>query len=70
MPGLCLRVSDNRKEKNRLIKVDDYEREITSKMQAHVNADEAYLITSKTVLDLSKRTKSIFLSSKMPEKQQ
>jgi len=36
-------------------------------MEAHVNAD---IITAKTVLDLSKRAKELFMSSKLGEKQQ
>ena len=54
-------------------KLEEYkkrQREITSEMRAHVNADETCLITAKTVLDLAKRAKEIFMSSKMPEKQQ
>ncbi len=54
-------------------KLEEYkkrQREITSEMKAHVNADETCLITAKTVLDLAKRAKEIFISSKMPEKQQ
>lgn len=39
-------------------------------MKAHVNADETCLITAKTGLDLAKRAKEIFISSKLPEKQQ
>ena len=46
------------------------QREITAEMKAHVNADETCLITAKTVLGLAKRAKEIFISSKMPEKQQ
>lgn len=55
------------------LKLEEYkkrQREITSEMKAHVNADETCLITAKTVLDLAKRAKEIFISSKMPEKQQ
>lgn len=54
-------------------KLEEYkkrQREITSEMKAHVNADETCLITAKTVLDLAKRAKELFMSSKMPEKQQ
>ena len=54
-------------------KLEEYkkrQREITLEMKAHVNADEACLITAKTVLDLAKRAKEIFMSSKLPEKQQ
>ena len=42
------------------LKLEEYkkrQREITSEMQAHVNADETCLITAKTVLDLAKRAK-------------
>jgi site-specific DNA recombinase len=55
------------------LKLEEYkkrQREITSEMQAHVNADETCLITAKAVLDLSKRAKEIFMSSKLSEKQQ
>jgi hypothetical protein len=55
------------------LKLEEYkkcQREITSEMQAHVNADETCLITAKTVLDLAKRAKDIFMSSKLAEKQQ
>ncbi|MFA6916771.1 MAG: hypothetical protein WC222_10280 [Parachlamydiales bacterium] len=55
------------------LKLEEYkkrQREITGEMKAHVNADETCLITAKTVLDLAKRAKEIFISSKMPEKQQ
>lgn len=53
-------------------KLEEYkkrQREITSEMVAHVNADETCLITAKTVLDLAKRAKELFESSKLPEKQ-
>jgi hypothetical protein len=39
-------------------------------MKAHVNADETCLITAKTVLDLAKRAKELFMSSNLSEKQQ
>lgn len=39
-------------------------------MKAHMNADETCLLTAKTVLDLAKRAKELFMSSKMSEKQQ
>ncbi len=54
-------------------KLEEYkkrQREITSEMAAHVNADETCLITAKTVLDLAKRAKELFESSKLSEKQQ
>ena len=54
-------------------KLEEYkkrQREITLEMTAHVNADETCLITAKTVLDLAKRAKELFTSSKMGEKQQ
>ncbi len=54
-------------------KLEEYkkrQREITSEMKAHVNADETCLITAKTVLDLAKRAKELFMSSKLEEKQQ
>jgi site-specific DNA recombinase len=55
------------------LKLEEYkkrQRELTAEMKAHVNADETCLITAKTVLDLAKRAKEIFISSKMAEKQQ
>lgn len=39
-------------------------------MEAHVNADGTCIITAKTVLDLAKRAREIFMSSKLKEKQQ
>src|SRR5262245_36286852 len=39
-------------------------------MAAHVDADKASLITVKTVLDLAKRAKEIYESSKVDEKRQ
>ena len=54
-------------------KLEEYkkrQREITSEMKAHVNADETCLLTAKTVLDLAKRAKELFMSSKLKEKQQ
>jgi site-specific DNA recombinase len=54
-------------------KLEEYkkrQREITSEMEAHVNADETCIITAKTVLDLAKRAKELFMSSKLGEKQQ
>lgn len=44
--------------------------ELTSLMAAHVDADKASLITVKTVLDLAKRAKEIYESSKVEEKRQ
>lgn len=55
------------------LKLEEYkkrQREITSEMVAHVNADETCLITAKTVLGLAKRAKELFTSSKMVEKQE
>ena len=55
------------------LKLEEYkkrQREITAEMKAHVNADETCLITAKKLLDLAKRPKEIFISSKLPEKQQ
>ena len=46
------------------------QREITSEMKAHVDADETCLITIQTVLSLAQRAKDIFKSSKVTEKQQ
>jgi site-specific DNA recombinase len=54
-------------------KLEEYkkrQRGITSEMEAHINADETCLITAKTVLDLAKRAKELFMSSKLGEKQQ
>jgi L-rhamnose mutarotase len=54
-------------------KLEEYkkrQREITSEMEAHVNADETCIITAKTVFDLAKRAKELFMSSKLGEKQQ
>ena len=39
-------------------------------MATHVDADKASLITVKTVLDLAKRAKEIYESSKVDEKRQ
>ena len=39
-------------------------------MKAHVNADETYLLRVKTVLDLTKRARELFMSLKIDEKQQ
>ena len=39
-------------------------------MAAHVDADKASLITVKTVLDLAKRAKELYKSSKVEEKRQ
>ncbi len=55
------------------LKLEEYkkrQREITSEMVAHVNANETCLITTKTVLCLAKRAKELFTSSKMVEKQE
>jgi site-specific DNA recombinase len=55
------------------LKLDEYkkrQREITQEMKAHVNADESCLITAQTVLSLAQRSKDIFMSSKLAEKQQ
>lgn len=54
-------------------KLNEYKKrqqEITSLMAAHVDADKASLITVKTVLDLAKRAKEIYESSKVEEKRQ
>jgi len=39
-------------------------------MQAYVDTDESVIITAKTVLDLAKRAKELFLSSNIEEKRQ
>ena len=44
--------------------------EITSLMEAHIDADKASLITVKTILNLAKRAKDIYESSKVEEKRQ
>ena len=54
-------------------KLEEYkkrQREITCEMKNHIDADENCLITAKTVLDLAKRAKEIFISSNLKEKQQ
>jgi site-specific DNA recombinase len=54
-------------------KLNEYKKrqqEITSLIAAHVDADKVSLITVKTVLDLAKRAKEIYESSKVEEKRQ
>jgi hypothetical protein len=54
-------------------KTNEYKKrqqEIVSLMATHVNADKVSLITVKTVLDLAKRAKKIYESSKVDEKRQ
>ena len=54
-------------------KLNEYKKrqqEIVSLMANHVDADKASLITVKTVLDLTKRTKEIYGSSKVDENRQ
>lgn len=54
-------------------KLNEYKKrqqEIVSLMATHVDADKASLITVKTVLDLAKRAKEIYESSKVDEKRQ
>lgn len=54
-------------------KIEEYkaqQRAINTEMHKHIDADESCLITVKTVLDLAKRAKELFMSSKMAEKQQ
>jgi hypothetical protein len=54
-------------------KLNEYKKrqqEITSLMRAHIDSDKASLITVKTVLDLAKRAKEIYESSKVDEKRQ
>jgi hypothetical protein len=54
-------------------KLNEYKKrqqEIVSLMATHVDADKASLITVKTVLDLTKRAKEIYESSKVDEKRQ
>lgn len=54
-------------------KLNEYKKrqqEIISLMANHVDADKASLITVKTVLDLAKRAKELYESSKVDEKRQ
>ena len=54
-------------------KIEEYkaqQRTIHAEMYKHTDADESCLITVKTVLDLARRAKELFMSSKMAEKQQ
>lgn len=54
-------------------KLNEYKKrqqEIVSLMVNHVDADKASLITVKTVLDLAKRAKDTYESSKVDEKRQ
>lgn len=54
------------------MKLEEYkkrQRSITAEMREHVDADENCHITAKTVLDLAKRSKEIFMSSILKEKQ-
>jgi Na+-transporting NADH:ubiquinone oxidoreductase subunit NqrC len=54
-------------------KIEEYkaqQRAIYLEMHKHIDADESCLITVKNVLDLAKRAKKLFMSSKMSEKQQ
>ena len=54
-------------------KLNEYKKrqqEVVSLMANHVDADKASLITVKTVLDLAKRTKEIYGSSKVDENRQ
>ena len=44
------------------------QQEITSKMQKHVKADEAFYITANTVLNLASRARELFESSEVEEK--
>jgi site-specific DNA recombinase len=46
------------------------QREITREMEAHVDADETCLLTIKTVVDLARRAKEIYLSSNLDEKRE
>lgn len=54
-------------------KLDGYkkrQREITMEMQAHVDIGENQLITIQTVLNLAQKTRELFVSSNLEEKQQ
>jgi site-specific DNA recombinase len=46
------------------------QQEITSKMQKHVKADEAFYITAHTILSLASRARDLFESSEVEEKRQ
>ena len=46
------------------------QKEITREMEAHIDADETCLLTIKTVVDLARRAKEIYLSSNFDEKQE
>lgn len=46
------------------------QKEITREMEAHVDADETCLLTIKTVVDLARRAKEIYLSSNLDEKRE
>ena len=46
------------------------QREITREMEAHVDADETCFLTIKTVVDLARRAKEIYLSSNLDEKRE
>ena len=60
---------DSETYKFKLSEYKKRQREITSEMKDQVDADETCLITAKKVLDLSKKAKEIFISSKLKEKQ-
>lgn len=54
-------------------KLQDYkkrQRKITQEMEAHVDADETCLLTIKTVVDLARRAKEIYMSSNLDEKRE
>ena len=58
---------------NYRLKLEEYktrQRNIMREMKDHVDADETCLVTAQTVLSLAQKSKEIFLSSKMNEKQQ
>ena len=54
----------------KLTEYKKWRQEIVSLMATHVGADKASLINVKTVLDLAKRSKEIYESSKVDEKRQ
>ncbi len=50
--------------------LDQIQKRLSKLIDMHINGDENCLITAKTVLDLAKHAKEIFMSSNLKEKQQ
>ena len=46
------------------------QKEITREMEAHIDANKTCLLTIKTVVDLARRAKEIYLSSNLDEKRE